>query len=61
MQDIKKYDEWIQSSRILQIRYISILTAILYFIYFQIDLIIVPIEALSFVQSIHIFFLFFLC
>lgn len=55
MLDVKKYDEWIQSSRILQVRYISILTSILYIFFSQIDIFFVPEESLKFVQSIHLY------
>lgn len=58
MLDIKKYDEWIESSRVLQVRYISLLTAVLYFIYIQVDTFIIPSESLFFVQGIHLYLIF---
>jgi len=53
--DTAKYNQWMQSSRVLQVRYISILTALLYCIYAQIDPFIVPTKSLFFVQSIHLY------
>lgn len=52
-----KYNEWIQSSRIVQIRYISMLTAFLYFIYSEIDVIAVPVKSLFLVHFIHLYVL----
>ncbi|QIR74990.1 diguanylate cyclase [Sulfurospirillum diekertiae] len=57
MFDTVKYNQWMQSSRVLQVRYISLLTATLYYIYAQIDTFLVPAKSLFFVHSIHLYFL----
>ncbi|MDX1809925.1 MAG: GGDEF domain-containing protein [Sulfurospirillaceae bacterium] len=50
-----KFNEWIQSSRIIQIRYIATLTAFLYYIYSEIDVIIVPENSLPLAHFIHLY------
>lgn len=57
MFDTAKYNQWIQSSKVLQVRYISLLTAALYCIFAQIDPFIVPAKSLFFVHTIHLYFL----
>lgn len=57
MFDTAKYNQWMQSSRVLQVRYISILTAALYCLFAQIDPFIVPPKSLFFVHTIHLYFL----
>lgn len=51
----KKFKDWIYSSRVLQIRYISLLTAGLYLIYGFIDNFVAPKEYLYLFHLVHIY------
>ncbi|WP_331773932.1 GGDEF domain-containing protein [Sulfurospirillum sp. 1612] len=54
MFDTKKYDEWLQVSRVFQIRYVAILTALLYSLVAILDSIIIPSEYQSLVHFVHL-------
>ncbi|MGB5965468.1 MAG: GGDEF domain-containing protein [Sulfurimonadaceae bacterium] len=53
----QKFDHWMERSKLIQIRYVSALTGLLYIVYSQLDSLVAPSEALALMTTIHLYIL----
>ncbi len=53
----QKFDHWMETSKLIQIRYVSALTGLLYIVYSQLDSLVAPSEALALMTTVHLYIL----